>query len=187
MCVLVYACVHVRVRVCACVCVRVRVCVCACAGVRVPPPRIPRTPTCVHLAALQKALQAPQCSWARPPARKGGKSGRSCNNAAHSRQQPLLQLGCARIQTTTSHGPAPPMHSAAATAARMHASLSHGQPCWRAHCSTARWPACAAELHVTSSQGQPCCHAHRSTARWSPYAAMLHVILPHGQPRCRAH
>ena len=69
----------------------------------------------------------------------------------------------------------------------MHCSLFHRQPCWRAHCSTARWPPRAAELHVPLPQVQPCCRANCSTSRWPPRAAELHVPLPQSQPCWRAH
>ena len=36
---------------------------------------------------------------------------------------------------------------------RVHVSLSHGQLCWRAHCSSHRWPPSAADAHVLQSHG----------------------------------
>jgi hypothetical protein len=85
-----------------------------------------------------------------------------------------------------------------------HVHLPQGQPCWCAHCSTARWPPLPAYMVVMTSHGQPvlpsplqhcqvfrcvlqrctstpptgqpCCRAHCSTVRWPPAAAELHIF-----------
>jgi len=65
--------------------------------------------------------------------------------------------------------------------------LFHGQPCSRAHCSTARSPYRAAARHVNGPHGQSCSRTHGNTARCPPSAAAQHVLPFHGQWCCRAH